>query len=178
MILEFVLAELNSPRFAERYHEWLNLHGVSVDDPHSLTPDIRRELLRAVRPGLFQTLPNDMQWRNVLLDEHDWEKIMYINEEVWRNFSHGTRLVLRGIDRLGQPNHETLTKRVSEITAELRANKPLPKMILITNPKQNKLVLLEGHVRATAYAASGFYREREIPAIVSVTPQAEEWVWY
>ncbi|MFH1171642.1 MAG: hypothetical protein V1778_03830 [bacterium] len=179
MVLEFVRAEMESPRFSGRYMDWLSQHGYSPDvDLENVPPDVRKELLVTVRPGLFKTLPKDIVWHDVLVEQQDWEKILYFNEEVWRNFSSGTRLVKRGIEKLGLPNHHKITKRVAEITKQLKAGETIPKIILVSTVEQSKLVLLEGHVRATAYVASGVYREREIPAILGTSDRITEWGWF
>ncbi|MEK7537476.1 MAG: hypothetical protein AAB619_00690, partial [Patescibacteria group bacterium] len=179
MVLEFLQAESKSPRFVARYYDWLGQHAIPVNvNMQTLDPNVRKDLLWSVRPGLFKTLPKDIVWHEVLLEKQDWDRVMYINEDVWKNFSHGTRLVLRGVDKLGLPHHETLTKRVSEITSQLQAGELLLKVIIVAAPGLEKLVLLEGHVRATAYVSSGIYRVKQISAILGISQKATDWAWY
>lgn len=179
MVLEFLCAELESPRFAQRYRNWLSQHRISDDvSLKTLDPAVRKDLLWSVRPGLFKTLPKDIVWQEVLLESQDWDKVMYINEDVWRNFSAGTRLVQRGIKKLGQPHHEVFTQRVSEIAAQLQAGEQLPKIIIIAKPDLARLVLLEGHARATAYVSSNIYCEKQVPAILGTSEKVVNWTWY
>lgn len=179
MVLEFLRAEFTSPRFLGRYREWLSRRGIQVDvSPETIDPALRKELLWSVRPGLFKTLPENIVWQDVLLEDSDWAKIMYLNEDDWKNFSSGTRLVQRGVDKLGQPEHTTLNQRVSEISAGLQSGEEFPKIILVATLDLTKLVLLEGHVRATAFVASGAYTMRKISAILGMSEQIAEWGWY
>lgn len=178
-MLEFVRAELMSPRFSERYHTWFSQHGIK--EPvmlEHLGYGILKDVLLSVRPGLFKTLPTDIVWREVALDAQDWDTIRYMNESVWTQFSSGTRLVLRGVNKLGQQHHETLTKRVSEITAQFRAGEQVPKIILVSTSDLSKLTILEGHVRATTFVASGLYKSSQILAILGTSASIQNWAWY
>ncbi len=110
-----------------------------------------------------------------MLDEHDWSKILLMNHEPWISFSHGTRKVIKGIDRLSQPNHHVLAQRVKEITADIDSGKDIPKIILLTDSRQSKLVLLEGHVRAITYAAMQHFTT---VAMLGTSENVSTWTWW
>lgn len=179
MILEFLRAEMASPRFGPRYQEWISRHGFPKDiAAEHLPTQIRKDLLWAVRPGMVQRLPSDIVWHNVDLEERDWDAVMYMNETIWNNFSDGTRRVQQGAKKLGLPHHERLAQRVQEMSAQLKNGMSLPKIILVTTPDRNRFVVLEGHARATAYVASGLYRRKKIPALLGISLQMTTWPWF
>jgi hypothetical protein len=50
-----------------------------------------------------------------------------------------------------------------------------PELIVVTDPERSKLVLLEGHVRLTAYAAFPEYLPEELDGYLGVSPRIGEW---
>jgi hypothetical protein len=105
MVLAFLKAEIDSPRFGSRYRTILANSGLdrrSVIENADLRSEqgklIRRELLKLVRgygtgQALFRGFPHNVQWRRVLLDQTDLSKLKYANEPSWVALSSGTRLV-------------------------------------------------------------------------------------
>lgn len=174
MVQEFIRAELASPRFRDKYLNWLHSHHMPESDITHLSPQQRQTMLWECRPGMCRTLPVDTKWYDVELTSKDWEKLLMINYEPWVSFSHGTRRVLDSLDRLNQPRHRVLNQRVREIQQEQnQAN--IPKIILLTNTDQSRLVIVEGHVRAITYAAAGRW---DMLAIVGVSEHAGTWSWF
>jgi len=179
MVLEFLRAELRSPRFAERYQRWLIARDLAPDiDIATLTPEIRKELLWSARPGMFKSLPYPIEWSRVVLGADDVDHLYYMNEAVWRDFSNGTRLVKQGIEKINQPRHQVISRRVKEINQEIANGAVIPQIILISKPDQMKLVILEGHVRATAYAYANLFEKTGVTVILGTTPNADRWAWY
>lgn len=51
-------------------------------------------------------------------------------------------------------------------------------MILATDEQALKLVVLEGHVRMTAYVLTPAYIPRELRTIVGFSPNIDKWTLY
>ena len=58
------------------------------------------------------------------------------------------------------------------ITAAAATN---PELIAVTDPERSQLVLLEGHVRPTAYATYREYLPRELEAFLGVSSHIANW---
>jgi len=50
-----------------------------------------------------------------------------------------------------------------------------PALIVVTDRERSKLVLLEGHVRLTAYGAFPEYLPDELEVYLGVSPRIDEW---
>jgi hypothetical protein len=118
------------------------------------------------REGLFDGFPDDVVWERVALTRDEVLAILYINWDWWLTVSNGTRLatVAAEVQERDEEN------RV--IAAAAAAN---PELIVVTDPPRAKLVLLEGHVRLTAYAAFPECLPVELEAYLGVSPRIGEW---
>ena len=183
MVFEFLRAELRSPRFSRKIREELlkrSRNEQLITEAHFFAEEnkIRKDILKASRPGIFKTLPVDISWNDILLEEKDWDRVFYMRLEDWRLFSKKTRRVLDGAKRIGESRHQTITRRVLEIQNEIKHGKMPPKIILLSKLDCRKLVLIEGHVRATAFVFSQLHKEQQIPALLGITTHASEWGFY
>jgi hypothetical protein len=127
--------------------------------------DERRRQWRE-RAGLFAGFPDDVAWERVALTRDEVLAILYINWDWWLTVSNGTRLAtvaakVQGVDEGDRA-----------IAAAAVTN---PALIAVTDLERSKLVLLEGHVRLTAYAAFPEYLPEELEAYLGVSPRIAEW---
>src|ERR1019366_4177138 len=98
MVLAFLRAEVESPRFGAIYSQYLdrlNTCGISRErlidsaDLNSPRENAQRiELLKAVRGYrannlLFRSFPNDVTWRRVGVEPSDWMNVRYANYPTW-----------------------------------------------------------------------------------------------
>jgi hypothetical protein len=118
------------------------------------------------RTGLFAGFPDDVAWERVALTRDELLGILYINWDWWLTVSKGTRLARVAAKVQGGDEGDRA------IAAAAATNPPL---IAVTDPARSKLVLLEGHVRLTAYAAFPEYLPDELEAYRGVSPRIAEW---
>jgi hypothetical protein len=137
-------------------------------EPSRWTPAEVTERQRAwhAREGLFAGFPDDAAWERVALTREEVLEILYINWHWWLAVSSGTRRATVAAEVQGRDEGDRA------IAAAATAN---PELIVVTDPARATLVLLEGHVRLTAYAAFPEYLPVEIEAYLGVSPRIGEW---
>jgi hypothetical protein len=118
------------------------------------------------RTRLFDGFPDDVAWERVALSREEVLSILYINWDWWLTVSRGTRLATIAADVQGRDEGDRV------IAAAAATN---PELITVTNPERSKLVLLEGHVRLTAYAAYPECLPDELEAFLGTSPRIAEW---
>jgi hypothetical protein len=118
------------------------------------------------RDGLFGGFPDDVAWHLVALKRDEVLAILYINWDWWLTVSRGTRLATVAAEVQGRDEGDRA------IASAAATN---PELIVVTDPERSKLVLLEGHVRLTAYAAFPEYLPDELEVYLGVSPRIAEW---
>lgn len=118
------------------------------------------------RDGLFAGFPDDVRWERAALTRDEVLAILYIDWDWWLTVSNGTRLATVAAEVQGRDEGDRA------IAAAVSSN---PELIVVTDPKRSKLVLLEGHVRLTAYAAFPEYLPHELEIYLGVSPRIGEW---
>ena len=184
VVSTFIRAELNSQRFRTKLLNVAKALGVSeVELLDSNTADDqlnenRRDVLVHARPGIMKTLPDDVVWHEVLLSAEEWLRIQYINDEPWAVFSDNTRLVSLGATKALQEPDRTIHQRMIEIHKKMQHGERIEKIILLADPGLTKIVVVEGHVRATSYVALGIHGAAEIPVVLGTSQHPEKWSLY
>jgi hypothetical protein len=159
VVAEFLRAEWESPRFGEA------LRALAPDEALVTAPrldDERENAARAQlldehrgwlrRVGLFSGLPRQIDWLAVTFAREELLDILYIDWDWWLELSGGSR----------RPRDAARLVRAREDPASIAAwNEPIlesrARLIAVTDPQRSRVVLIEGHVRLTAYA---LYPER------------------
>jgi hypothetical protein len=118
------------------------------------------------REGLFDGFPDDVAWERAVLTRDEVLAILYINWDWWVTVSKGTRLASVAAEVQGGDEGDRT------IAAAAATN---PELIAVTDPERAKLVLLEGHVRLTAYAAFPECLPQELEIFLGVSPRIGEW---
>lgn len=142
----FVRAESASPRWRDQ-----------VDD---------RRAAWVAREGLFLDLPRNLEWARVALNPDEVLGILYIAWHWWLKVSNGSRLATVAAEVQGRDDGDRA------IAAAVDTN---PELIVVTDPVHSKLVLLEGHVRLTAYAAFPEYLPTELELYLGTSPTIADW---
>jgi hypothetical protein len=141
----WVRAELGSERFAHLFE------GARADNPAATDT----ELLTAARgwpdTGYFEAFPSDVQWFLVALTRDEVAAVVYIDWEYWIDVTDGSRRPIDAIRKMGWDG----------------AAMPPPEtepLILVTDDfdAPQRLVVLEGHSRLTAYMA----RRKDLPPLL------------
>lgn len=185
MILAFLQAEIDSPRYGIHYARMLTFNHLSrsvlIDNADlSGTQDnyFRKELLRAIRgyasnAALFTGFPSDVIWQRVLIEQSDYPRLKYMNDPSWVAFSGGSRLVTEGAKHLERTEENRDPKpNVNGILRRIGEGRRLAPLIAVQSG-DGFLILIEGHSRATAYIASGFVTEFEM--FVGSSPAIHKW---
>ena len=118
------------------------------------------------RIGLFHGFPGDVAWERVALTRDEVLGILYIDWDWWVRISNGTRLATVAAEVQGRDDGDRA------IAATAATN---PELIVVTDPARSKLVLLEGHVRLTAYAAFPEYLPAELELYLGASPTIADW---
>lgn len=185
VVAVFLRAEIASRRFGESILRILARNGVDrkiVVEPN--TNDATENECRAALLGefrgyrrneeIFQDFPADVRWHRVLLDKQDLLKIKYMNYSYWNDLSNGSRLAADAAKRIRAGEIE----RADGFCAAAEAVKNgavFDETILVAEDEQSDLIVLEGHLRMTAYLTSFDYLPPELPAIVGYSEKIKEW---
>jgi hypothetical protein len=118
------------------------------------------------RDRLFDGFPQDVAWERAALTRDEILAILYIDWDWWLTVSNGTRRPTVAIEVQGRDDADRA------LAAAAATN---PELIVVTDPSRSKLVLLEGHVRLTAYAAFPECLPDELDVFLGVSPRIGEW---
>jgi hypothetical protein len=191
MVAAFLQSELASSRFGSQIAALLQQDGRTTDIiQHPNVDDAeqnryRRYVLDAyrgfdARTGLFDGFPRDVRWKRVLLTPEELRQVRYINYTYWIELSCGTRRPADAAARIaaGSAAFGVSNAPVWAVADALERGEPVPSPILVGSGQEGDVVILEGHVRLTAY----FLRPQTIPpameAIVGVSPALCHWALY
>ena len=118
------------------------------------------------RSGLFARFPDNCEWERVALTRDEVLAILYIAWDWWLRMSRGTRLAAVAAEVQGRDEGD---RAIAEAAATN------PELIVVTDPARSRLVLLEGHVRLTAYAAFPDLLPDELELYVGTSPDITRW---
>jgi hypothetical protein len=184
VVLAFLRAEIDSPKWGERYQRVLRERALDrtslidvadLADAHAV--DIRKDVLGALRGygrngKLFTGFPLDTAWRRVAVEPSDFHRLKCISsDERWSKLTAGTRLIreaARNLDvcsELGVSVHNTIQR----VKQRLRVAE-----LIMVEANSDDLILVEGHTRATAYAVLS---DREFPAFIGTSPLMAQWAF-
>jgi hypothetical protein len=191
MVLAFLRAEIDSPRFGQIYKHYLDqLQAIGVtrkalldnaDLDSSRDNAQRMAILKAVRGYggnalLFTRFPNDVRWCRLGLEPADWIRVKYANYPTWVDLSGGTRVVADGAKNIDSVvAAENVNQNVKALVVELRKGKRYPELIGVKNDN-DEIVLVEGHSRATAYAVAKLVEP--VQSFVGSSPNMKDWAFY
>lgn len=190
MVALFLQTEINSSRFSTSILHILKRDNVDrkvIDYPNLY--DTAENAYRAALLGefrgykknkeIFVDFPDDIQWERVLLNRQDLEQIKYINWDYWLEISDNTRLASEAAKKIGLGMiDEDEARGYWSVSDGLRKGLNLPELILVSKSKEDSLVLLEGHVRLTAYLLKPEYLPPELSAIAGYSDRMDEWELY
>lgn len=164
VVAHFLRTEIDSVRFRQRLLELLQRDG---RDPRIIEhPDIgdaeenvyRAHLLGDYRgygryEGIFKFVPDDLDWHRCVLSREDLARVRYVDYSYWNEISGGSgrpvdaaRCIRAGIEVFGQS-----TQGYLDLAREVEQGAVFPEIILLGRDTDSELVVLEGHVRITAY---------------------------
>lgn len=188
MLLAFLRGELTSDRFSADLYAALEACHVEpslITDGDLMNPQenvLRREVMGVFRgygrdAELFQHYPTHVAWHYAETEANDMAHIRYIDYSYWNELSRGTslprdaaRTVREGIRVFDLPNDRFLAGE-----QYLRAGGCFPPIILLTSGG-GQYVIVEGHLRMTAYALAPEYFAGT-QCYIGICSQAEIKIW-
>jgi hypothetical protein len=187
VVATFLRGELGSPRYGEILRTLLREAGEDervlkepeIGDP--LEDSLRAALLEGYRSwlsreGLFAGFPEGVDWSYAAFSPAEVLSILYINWDWWLRISGGTRLPLDAAARIRRNEVPEATVETNEpIAARLRSADLPPPLIVVAQPDRSRLVLLEGHVRITAYALFPEYLPEELEVFLGTSGEMSRW---
>jgi hypothetical protein len=122
------------------------------------------------REGLFDGFPRDVSWFRAALSRDELLEILFINWDWWLRISGGSR----------RPRDAARRIRAGEVPGvSAEEHEPFvseqPELIAATTPAHSPLVLVEGHVRLTAYALFPERVPGEHEILLGVSDEMTSW---
>jgi hypothetical protein len=196
MIAAFLQAEISSPRYSSVIQMNLDYYGLSrahlIDCPDlgdELQNHIRRQLMKYRGYGtdshLFEGFPPDADWRFIEIEPRDHHMIYCANdtsEKSWVDMSESTRSIGRiaenisRMEKTGSAKEQETAARVRSIQKDLRDGKPIAPLIAVAGDENGRLVLVEGHSRATAYVNLKW--QHNVSILLGRSAKLKEWRYY
>ncbi len=183
----FLRTEIASTRFAQDILAILARNGqprTIVEQPNPADPRenaYRRRLLGDWRgygrdEDVFRHFPPGVRWYRATIDKEELAALRYLNDEYWIELSGGSRLaadaaarIRRGIEAFGVGNGGFWW-----MAEALCAGARFPELILVGTGEGAPLVVLEGHVRLTAYCLRPDCAPDTLPVLVGYAPQMDK----
>jgi hypothetical protein len=162
MIAVFVRGELDSERWGERIRQLGDLDARALLEGHRAYE--RRE-------ALFHGFPRDVDWFRADVTRDELLDIRYIDWDWWLDVSNGTRNAREAARRIR-------AGEIPGVTAEEHAPRFDHPLIVATTPVLSPLVLVEGHVRLTAYALFPDRVPDEVEIVLGISEQMAGWALF
>jgi hypothetical protein len=164
----FVRAERDSARYGETVRKLLER-----------VPDNPRAVLSAYRSwpdqGLFGGFPCDVSWFRAALTRDEVLDVLYINWDWWLRITDGSRRPRDAAARIRAGLVPGSTAEEHEPYAEAAVTNP---PLIAVRAAGSYLVLLEGHVRLTAYALFPDHVPDELEIYLGESPAMAGWSEY
>jgi hypothetical protein len=179
MIAVFLRGEVDSSRYGPRLREEVGRATRILTEPDIASADENRDRRRLLddyraydrREGLFVGFPRDVDWYRALATCDEVLDILYIDWDWWLTLSGGTRRPRDAAERIraGEIPGQTAEEDEPLLAA---VGKPL---IAAATRRLDKLVLVEGHVRLTAFALFPERLPAQFELIVGVSDEMPGW---
>ena len=187
MVLDFLKAEMDSPRLGEAYQDLLQQSGLDKSDlidNASLSDPLQNAARRAVlgdargygnNVHLFAGFPQNVAWRRVKITSGDYDTLLYTNYPAWIKLSGGSRKVVDGAKNIGSiAVDEEVISGIHAVAEAVKNGQRYPELIAVESA--NDIILVEGHIRATAYVLAAL--DEEVEVILGTSLMMHNWVFY
>ena len=146
--------------------------------------DLRRQIITSVYgfgqgKGSFEGLASDIAWRRFKLTTDEVAEMFYARHEgAWQLLSPVTRKVAEGATNIGHVFTGDGTNMVvlSLASGICHSDKKVPEVIALKRP-DGRLVILEGHARATAIVLEAHRFPHGVQAYVGDGPSVAGWAY-
>ncbi len=188
MVLTFLKGEIDSPRFGPQYQKMLrnsNLDRSIINNGNIASYNenqIRKELLGTVRgygedSWLFRGFPQNVNWELAELSDKELDSLLYANYSTWITLSAESRLVKDGAKNVDSIiTGENANENILAVANAIEAGAVYPALIAASDTK--KVVLIEGHVRATAYYLVRPELRKDLQFLIGTSYLMDEWYYF
>jgi hypothetical protein len=188
MVALFLRTELPAARFRDKLQALLDQSGLperlitapDLDDPAENWA--REQLLTqhreyGTRTGLFEGFPHDACWEWMAITPAELATVRYIDHDYWVELSGGTCLAADAVPRIraGVAPFGVSSDWAFGMAQAVADGARFPPLILVTTGPSRALVVLEGHVRLTAYMMCPDRLPPELEVLVGSSPGAAGW---
>jgi hypothetical protein len=188
MVALFLRTELPAARFRDKLQALLEREGLPkrvITDP-DLDDDAenqaRLRLLTQHREygtgaGLFDGFPDDVRWQWMAITPAELATVRYVDYDYWVELSGGTRLPVDAAPRIraGVAPFGVSSDWALGMAQAFADGARFPPLILVTAGPSGDLVVLEGHVRLTAYMLRPDRLPPELEVLVGSSPDMAAW---
>jgi hypothetical protein len=191
MVALFLKTEIESPRWGPDIVRLLERDDIArevVDYPditNSNENEYRLRLMGEFRgyqrnEGLFEGFPKCVAWERVALTHNELWQIKYIDYDYWIELSKGSRLAIDAAQTIsaGEVVFEVPNDGFLALANALRCGATFPELIVVRAGEDSDLVVLEGHMRLTAYALVPEGLPKELPIVLGTSPELTRWDLY
>jgi hypothetical protein len=190
-VATFLLTEFSSQRFRERLLALLRKD--AIDPALVETPDLscasdnalRKKLFAefrgyGVNKDMFENFPNDIRWSRVWLERDELKTVRYIRYSYWDELSSGSRTPLDAAENIkaGKKVFNISNDGFLAAAKALEGGARFPELILVRATPTDHLVVLEGHLRLTAYMLAPSRIPEEMEVMLGESPQLHQWDCY
>ena len=188
MVALFLRTELPAARFRNKLQALLDQAGLperlitapNLDDPAE--NQAREQLLTqhreyGTRTGLFHGFPHDVRWEWMAITPAELATVRYVDYDYWVELSGGTRLATDAAPRIraGVALFGVSSDWALSMAQAVADGARFPPLILVTTGPSGTLVVLEGHVRLTAYMLCPDRLPPELEVLVGSSPRMAAW---
>ncbi len=187
MVALFLQTEIRSARYRDKILSLLDRDGKDASVVE--TPDLqdvaantyRSQLLGDFRGygqqrELFESFPEEVTWYRAVLNKEEWLRVRYIDYSYWNELSGGSRLPSDAADniRAGLVVYDVPNEGFWKAARAAEQGAVFPELILV-GASPSSLIVLEGHVRLTAYFLASEHRWMERTVLVGLAPGFTAW---
>jgi len=184
MVLAFLSSEVDSPRFGDKARFALGdlelVRDPDLSDSHA--KQRRRSALARYRGWgtndyLFKNFPREVIWKLVEVAINELGEFRYARVPEWIALSGGSLLVKDGASNAAKEPLDETREGILAVARDIRRGVTFPPIIAATEGEDQIHVLLEGHIRASAYVRA-LERRDTCEVIAGYVSDLSGWLWY
>lgn len=191
MISEFLRAEYSSERFSSNLKKILDKFKASpklITEPDLMNTGentLRKKLLREHRGYtknqlLFENFSDDIEWHKALFTADDLKKVKYIALDYWVELSNGSRLAIDAARNIhaGKEIFNQSNEGFLKAAEAIKKGTEFASLIFLASDEKASVVVLEGHVRLTAYMLVPEFVPKTLEVIIGYSKNIKKWDLY
>jgi hypothetical protein len=183
MVALFLRTELYSDRFGAEIRALLERDGIpervvtAPDLGDRAENQLRRRILFEQRDDYFDGLPADVRWEWMAITSAELATVRYIDYSYWNELSGGSRLVVDAVPRIraGVAPFGVPSDGLLRLSQEVAAGARFPPLILVTTGIGSDIVVMEGHVRLSAFMLACEHLPSELEVLVGSSATMTAW---